>query len=163
MNTLERLQELTEIAENLISDEKISLPDGTVLTLEVNDDYGFSTNDFADCYGMVEWCHNTPGTERPQGFDGAARKIWVRHDCYWWQPPQDVVNNPEALLATRRSVIDLLEFGLQVVTVTHEKKCECCGMSKAAGVASLGGVEWYADQDYRMSVVADLVHELGVL
>lgn len=163
MDTMERQRELIDIAEDLISDETYDLPDGRLLRLRVEQDEQIDLRDLSDCYGYLEWI--TPGkrqAERPATFDGAARKVWVGGDCFWWQPPSDISSDPEAVRTTRRALVDLLENGIQTVTVEVCEGADAYGRPIVQDIMGLGGVEWYSDQDYRVDVVTDLLMELGV-
>ena len=100
----------------------------------------FDLNDW-DCYGRVQWAGRGGRSDRPAGFDGAARKLWTRNDCFWWQPPADLVNNNLALAELLPKVRDILEYGFRVWKVEVDRRCSCCGSYTMIGSYSFGGYE----------------------
>lgn len=64
-------------------------------------------------------------SERPKGFDGAARKVRDdRGGVFWWQPPADAVGNDVLLDLLRRDLVDILSFGYLMGAMALERQCE---------------------------------------
>ena len=58
------------------------------LRLRIEVDEVSSINDY-ESDGRVEWCNDRdPHAPRPDGFTGAAEKLWAPQNCgaFWWQP-----------------------------------------------------------------------------
>ena len=115
-----------------------------------------SIDDFEDWYGRVKWAR---WGDRPDGFDGAARKIWTRSDCYWWQPPADIVNNNLRLAEMMGTVRNILEYGFQVARVEIDRRCDCCGSYTMIGSETFGGYEpfWFTDSGSAGDMAAELL------
>ena len=98
-----------------------------------------------DFYGKVEPVGRGMWPKRPDGFDGAARKVWDGHYDYWWQPPEDIGNDEEVLRGMARTVSDLLQYGFVQWCLSVEKRCECCGSYNIVGSYSYGGIEPFVE------------------
>ena len=98
-------------------------------------------------YGKVEPVSRGMWPKRPEGFDGAARKVCDRHYDYWWQPPEGIGHDEEVLRGMARTVSSLLEYGFVQWCVSVEKRCECCGSYNIVGSYSYGGNEPFMEPD----------------
>lgn len=100
-----------EQALELATSNTLELDNGQTLRFRTSPD-DTSINDF-DCYGKVS--HIFRGnSERPDGFDGMAEKIWGYTEQYWWQPPDDLRSgwhNYEYKEQLRKNVEHILAFG----------------------------------------------------
>ena len=100
-----------------------------VVTLQA--DEWSDVRDDEDWIGKVAECSRGGWfghSERPEGFDGFARK--VRDDrgyVYWWQPPVDAVGNDALLTELRRDLVDILSFGYLSGVMVLERQCEFGG------------------------------------
>lgn len=157
-----------DIATRLAKGEDVSLPNGDTLHLTVEVDHDTSVSDFPDSYGLVEyvaspWDSNGMRAERPKGFDGAAEKLNIQGDVYWWQPTLETWgidrsewhSNHELRRSNRQAVKDVLAFGFTFLMLERKGKCDCCGASKVKDYACLGGVEPLADE----SSIAEILRE----
>jgi hypothetical protein len=92
----------------------VYLDDDTRLTLIAEPDEDVSINDY-DCYGRYELIDDRGRREpRPDGFDGAARKLWLPQNQgrVWWQPPEGFHQLcPDDQRKTRDAIVDLIAFG----------------------------------------------------
>lgn len=142
--------------------DTVELLDGRTLRIRIESDT-IDPFDWSDCWGRVAHIPNRYDGRRdprPEGFDGAARKVRTGRDAFWWQPWHGATAE-EARDAVPR-IVDLLAFGLSIVFVEILDGCDAYGSPIVRDVASLGGIEPFADGDYRASIVADLASELGV-
>lgn len=136
------------------------------LRLHVEPDNETSINDY-DCYGTIsqgyDYWHEAK-SERPAGFDGAARKMQIERGTWvWWQPPADIKPESESVADLFRLVRNLIECGFTAVGVSlHETVTDSLGHDHEVqvDVAWLGGIDTTDDPAYLRSVVADLLLEL---
>lgn len=152
-----------ELINSLVADDSYDLADGRMLRLIEESDPFTDIRDYADCYGIVEWI--APGRrqhERPAMFDGAAYKLWINGDCYWWQPPADIIGNDEAVKGTCRAVCDLLEHGTSQLRVELCDGADVYGRPIVREFAVIGGIEWGMTFAVKADYVADLVAELDL-
>jgi len=110
-----------------------------------------------DIYGAVKEMNST---QRPAGFDGAARKIHTPRSVYWWQPPSDT--RDAAVIASiaervRRFLNDDWSYVGLLVEVRHPP-CTLCGESRVTS-AGLWGIESDSDDGYVIETLGDLVNE----
>jgi len=98
-------------------------------------------------YGKVEPVGRGMWPKRPDGFDGAARKLCDDRYDYWWQPPEDIGNDEEVLRGMARTVSHLLQYGFVLWCLSVEKRCECCGSYTIVGTYSYGGNEPFVEPD----------------
>ena len=103
-------------------------------------------NDF-DYYGKVEPVGRGMWPKRPDGFDGAARKVCDDHYDYWWQPPEGIGNDEEVLRGMTRTVSNLLQYGFVRWCLSVEQRCGCCGSYTIVGTYSYGGNEPFVEPD----------------
>jgi hypothetical protein len=112
---------------------------------------------------------------RPGGFDGNAERLDRYHPGssqgdyigLWWQPPDPkggaAARGTPEFDEMRRYILDILTFGymgLNVDVVRVMPECQCCGHAEnRTAHASLWGIEWIADAEYKSAVMADLVSE----
>ena len=150
-----------EIAQNLVVSETHELGDNEILRVTVQDE-ACHYADWVDCYGAIEFVRRgSRSNQRPAGFDGAARKLWSGSDCFWWQPPSEIVNDPDALKITQRAVQNLVDNGIQMVTIEYCSGQDAYGRPIVSDFATLGAVEWYGgDAEYRTYIVIGLLAEL---
>lgn len=122
------------------------------------------------------WRSNFYERTRPDGFDGNAERLdrYCPGSCQgdyiglWWQPPNpkttgaSVRGTPE-FDAMRRTILDILTFGYQGLVVDAVRvmpACQCCGHAEnKTAHASLWGIEYTADAEYKSACMADLVSE----
>ena len=96
---------------------------------------------------------------RPDGFDGAARKLYVgrSYDAWWWQPPAELKGDREAIDMLADYVKAILEWGWQLVTLEMTVRDETGAESTYSG--TIGGVEptddgmHHAISDYLLDMV----------
>lgn len=163
--------ELTDIARDAFGAPRPTViewdPYRYTFTIEQDDMSGFDLVNDCDGFGRLEWGRtdrNTGYDVRPDGFDGAARKLHVgrSHDTIWWQPYRDesgIYDDDQ----TRRLVIDILEYGCVGCAVMIERR-ESCGHWHEIESASLWGIEsplvGAGNYEYLAEVFADLVADL---
>lgn len=124
----------------------VALPDlARSVTVRLSYD-DVSPGEYPDVYGRVSVIgSHAYRPERPAGFDGSARKVWLdRSTQVWWQP---------AYAGQQWSdVQETWERGFCIVAVEVTEQCSCCDRAIVIGSASIGAVEWDG--------VADVLHEL---
>lgn len=107
-----------------------------VIVTEVEDPYT-SLEDFVDCYGKVDMVLSSE--ERPDGFDGSAKKINTSMGQYWWQPPKEIIGNADAMRVTQYAVQDILDYGFRGYEMRITSTCECCNQQvEQAFTATMG-------------------------
>lgn len=141
---------------NLSAGDRVTLDDRHELRIVVEPDYCATVNDY-DCYGQVAEVETNRdywggyGVYRPDGFDGAARKIHTQGDAWWWQPPADLKNaTGEELRRLECLVRDLIEYGFSVVGVQLWEK-----------VADSRGGEHWVELDAQYIGGIDSLDDLG--
>lgn len=155
--------DLTKLAHD---GDTLELPDRRSLRLRIVPDEHTTINDF-DSFGRIEWCERpvlTGHAARPDGFDGNAEKLWAEQNGgqFWWQPPADVPRTSEHFGALRRIVIDVVTYGYAVYMLELLEGTDAYGAPIVRDVASLWGIEPFADAEYVHTIVCDLAHELGI-
>ena len=117
MKTKERVTDLA--AGEVPSSEGVYRnADGTLFRVSTEPDQWAYLRDAEDWYGKAEIIDSRAEQgNRPEGFDGAARKVDYRDGRFWWQPPADALADPELLASMRRSLVDLVDYGFKRVTV----------------------------------------------
>ena len=118
MKTKERVTDLA--AGEVPSSEGVyRQADGTLFRVSTEPDQWGDLRDDEDWYGKVSLIDPRRDEQgnRPEGFDGAARKVDYREGRFWWQPPADVLADPDLLRAMRQSLVNLVDFGYKCVTV----------------------------------------------
>lgn len=160
MKTLERISK--ELLNNFTDDgDTLDIGNGKMLRLVITPDEDTLLNDF-DYYGQIEWVRvNDCGRHtRPESFDGRAQVIsseWYQR--LWWQPPTDMTH-PEDIRQIKRLVLDIIEYGFNVVTLQLCENEDAYGNPIIIDYACLGGVEPFSDLT---DIVSDLASELGVI
>lgn len=153
--------DIMEIAKKLADEKVVELPDGRSIRLRLDDDTDTYINDFADCYGRVEYvCRGYIGhAERPEWADGAAKKVWAGNECYWWRPPSDILGDKELIKHYENLIHDLLIYGWQIVFVeVLDSETDAYNLPIVREMNCLGGVEWFIrDEDGRAEIVADIL------
>lgn len=125
----------------------------------IRPDEDTSVMDDGDWFGElapVTYRHNRYGDPRPAGFDGRARKLYTRHETYWWQPPADV--DDTATLS--RELLDLMEQGYSVIIVSLKRMCDCCDQWKEVGYETLGGVALIGNYTENLAELRGVVCDL---
>lgn len=162
--------ELAEAIADLTDDgDTHTLSDGRTLRLGIRPDDVSpmeQIND-ADCWGRVAWGVRVPGERwerRPDGFDGAARKLAdTRDGSVWWQPPGPEVIGPvpwdaETLRAEGAKVAELIEDGFSLVSLrVIETVADSLGHEHSVELAAtyLGGVDKFYPE-----LIAEMAGEL---
>lgn len=125
-----------------------------------------------DVYGQVAPVEHAryrtgPGRgelSRPEGFDGAARKLHGRTWDYWWQPhPTTVAQGPDAIRQAAGEVTDLLEYGFTYLGLEILEGEDAYGRPIVQAFTGLGGCDYtiYApDRAYLATVIADCLSDL---
>lgn len=115
--------------------------------------------DGQDWYGRFEFFENRQRHDtRPDGFDGAARKIGLRDGFLWWQPPADALADPELLVSLRDGLRDLAEFGFNCVVVELlDQSTDYYGRPVVRASRSYGGIEPFSDL---VPAIRDLLGDL---
>lgn len=136
----------------------VPVGDGTDARVRLAPDLETSLHDYPDCYGTFADVRRD-GT-RPNGFNGAARKIRCRSGFLWWQPPAGLT--ADELRAVARDVEgyyleDWTYIG--IVVEVRRPPCTCCG-ARQTDTASLWGIESQGDAGYLQQVVSDLLADL---
>ena len=117
MKTKERVTDL-EAGEVPSSEGVYRKADGTLFRVSTEPDQWGDLRDAEDWYGKVGIIDlRTEQENRPEGFDGAARKVNYRGGRFWWQPPADVLADPDLLASMRHDLVDLVDYGYKCVTV----------------------------------------------
>lgn len=127
-----------------------------------HDDHHVAPWEEYDTYGRAAWRDARQG--RPADMDGAACIIHRnRGDVLWWQPPADVIGDPEAQRAVHDYVIGYVRNDWTYVTVevTVFRPCTHCGGGHEQ-TAALGGVESNSGAAYLTEVVTDLLIQCDV-
>jgi len=141
----------------------LELADGTRVRALLRPDDDRRLQDDGDWYGVLAWDKGRE-SQRPAGFDGAARVVHTDlHARLWWQPPADVLGNPETLENLARRVCGYFRDDWHYVGVVVEVErpaCSCCGEHKQES-RSLWGIESDAGECIT-DVIAYQLTELGV-
>jgi hypothetical protein len=159
-----------EIAETLVDREAVTLPNGDVLRFRQGSDEHTELNDF-DYLGRTEWVRasNVTGCHtRPAGMDGCAEILaHDRGNVLWWQPPvfsredrRQWHTDAEYARAVRGMVRDVVAYGFATYTVELCRGTDAYGRAVVVDVASLGGIEPFADRAYMVETVGELVSEV---
>jgi hypothetical protein len=161
-------ENLDVIARELVDGDSVDLPDGRSIRLRLQQDEFASFADWPDCYGRVEYAATNRMTgykDRPEWADGAARKIWAGNDCFWWQPPADIISNREQVGGYGRMIHELLIYGWQdVIVEILDEGTDAYGSPVVREYNSIGGVEWHMmNEDDRASLLADILADLNVM
>lgn len=134
----------------------VDLDDGYSVRVKLEPDTDSQLED-SDCFGTIHWPERN-SRARPSVCNGAARKIDTRQGPVWWQPPTDVVSDPEVFKSVEMRVrgyfLEHWSYVGVVVEVTGPA-CAACGERKSEE-ASLWSIESDAG-DYFAEVLADLV------
>jgi len=133
---------------------------GVQARVKLAPDYDSRLEDSGDWFGTIHFEGRHSSRQRPSGCNGAARKITTRDGYLWWQPPADVLANPEALASLEKRVRGYYGEQWDYVGVVLEVKgpaCSCCTERKTYH-ASLWGIESDAG-DYFAEVLRDLSAE----
>lgn len=157
-----------DIASRLIDDgDTFDLPDGRTIKFTVEPDYDTGFDDFADVYGQVGYdTKNAYGrTTRPGGFDGNAERLYYGNDGpWWWQPPKDgPKRGAEGFAEMRTAVLELLAYGCVGHTVellAPQDQADAVGHRPVLAIASLWGTEPMPSDQYRTSILVDLIAEV---
>lgn len=147
------------VAEQLSSDQRSVVPvsDGTRLVFQILPDEFAYIRDDEDWIGKVAVCERD--RSRPDGFDGAARKVGSHHgDIYWWQPPSDVLGNDASVELLRRELIDILNYGYSLISVELQEQCSHGDWHEVAGT-SIGGLGPNTDWNLMVSEVIAWLHD----
>lgn len=156
---------LTDIDTSSLTDDgdTLELTDTFRLRLRIECDEDSSINDY-DSDGRYEMAARDPHAPRPEGFNGAARKLWTAESGavpFWWQPwdaaefealPEDVKS--EYLWRIRM----LVTYGFKHVSLRLEQCVEDDFGGEhwvEAGYAGLGGVD-----EFYPELIDDLASEL---
>ena len=129
-----------------------------VIVTEVEDPYT-SLEDFADVYGKVDLVLSSG--ERPEGFDGSARKINTSMGQYWWQPPKDIIDNAQAMKVAQYAVQDILDYGFRGYELRITNTCECCNQQVEQALTTTMGWEPFSTE-YGEDIVDSLLSMLEV-
>lgn len=128
--------------------------------LVIRPDMDTSINDY-DCYGKIEWIDRGHHRgNRPDGFNGAAMKLWGSSDPFWWQPPAGITT--EQAREESSFIRELAEYGFSLVGLELLEVVEdSLGGDHTVEVdaAWLGGVD-SVDGEYLAAIVRDLATEL---
>ncbi len=132
---------------------------GQLFRVVAEPDYDVPLEDAEDSYGRVEYRDDRDARRaRPEGFDGAARKIDLRNGFLWWQPPADAIADPHLLGTMRAAVRDIAEYGYKVATVELlAPEPDHYGRPIVVNAASVGGIEPFDEIGH---LVRDLIGEL---
>jgi hypothetical protein len=131
--------------------------DGQVWRARVEPDCDHSVFDEDECYiGRLVWARERHGL-RPDGFDGAARKLTTHGgDQVWWQPPDDITSVTDFA----QMVTDLLNYGYVGVIVERCEGEDGYGRPIVREASSLWGIDaMSSDTPYLAEVIGELVAE----
>lgn len=170
MSTVSKYTNIETVANDLIYGDDVTIGDGRILRLTiVDDDWDTSSMFDEDCFGRLQWIDTRVSRynrSRPDWCDGSARIIHVMGNggSYWWQPPSDIKSDVDAIRKMAKCLVDVLEYGLQIVTVEIcRNEVDYYGNPIVDDAMSIGGVGWHVgDNDYRRGIVADLLTEIGL-
>lgn len=137
--------------------DPIDLGDGRAARVKVDSDDIDPFSEYG-CYGRVEYARGHD-RQRPTGFTGAARKLASRFGPVWWQPPADLLHDPDALAAVTARVEayfrDDWSF-VAILTRVFAAPCACCGERKETHDA-VGAVESDSDAEHFRDLLTDLL------
>lgn len=125
-------------------------------------DYDMSIFDDGDWYGALAWVKTERwggrDENRPDGFDGAARKLQTRGgDPVWWQPPADVPADKLNDMAS--TILDILEYGYRGIVVERCEGVDHYGRPIVVDATSLWGLAG-CDSEGHAFIIADMIHEV---
>lgn len=134
------------------------------IRVETEPDNDHTLADDGDWYGKVAWINDRRDrTDRPDGYDGAARILHVGGDRYWWQPPDDIKSDPDLIDSMRTHLVDLINYGWIAVGVILEQYVHDALGGEHWVIADqqwIAGVEWDADKTYLKDITGDLISML---
>jgi hypothetical protein len=159
---------LEELAKELASCEygapTLAEYNGMTFRAKFEIDEDSSIFDDGDWYGALAWVKTERWSgrpsPRPDGFDGAALKLQTRGgDPIWWQPPADIVKDPENVAAMRSTILDILEYGYHGIVLERCDGTDAYGRPIVVAFTSLWGMAGY-DDDGHAFVIADMLGEV---
>lgn len=157
--------DLDAIARELNYDrDEYELDDGRVIRFRVEQDSSDVMDMWTDdAYGKIApvETHRYSDYEapRPDGFNGRARKISLRDESYWWQPPADVPD--EQIAKWYQTARQLLEEGFYSFGVELRDEDGSVIDDEWMGGVEPSALGWDADaHDYRRDLLGDLLIEL---
>lgn len=147
----------------------VTIPNGAVVTLSARPDpYRSIVNES----GPGVWCGSLAYVEhdldtghyvRPAGYTGAAEILHIgrSYDAVWWEPPADVRTPGPVRDALRSAVLNLLERGYYVLSVTYAgPDRDYYGRPIIRAAASIGGIEPDPDDDDLSDLLPDLLSDI---
>jgi hypothetical protein len=145
--------------------DTVKLEDGRVLLLSIIPDDGYTIEDDGDWFGRIEWVGQSSGLpgNRPSYMDGAAEVIdRGRNAQLWWQPPSDVVNNPDLRRSLRVELMRILNEGYYAYRLEVCRGEDYYGNPIVENVATIGGVAPVYNPEGKDYLIADLLNELEI-
>ena len=145
------IDELDDQTHQRVADElgsnrssTVLMSNGDRLVFEITDDPFAYVQDDEDWIGRIAECSPKGWfgwrDPRPDGFDGGARKVDAHQvGCFWWQPPADIIGDPELLGSLRSELIDILMFGYSIISVSLQSKCSHGDWHEVTGTG-IGGL-----------------------
>ena len=158
---------VTDLSDLTDDGDTYELPDGRTLRLRFEPDDINPFDDNPDFYGLIAWTERhrdyVGDAQRPEGFNGAARKLWAGGDRFWWQPPKDVIEQgPDAVESMASQVKELAEYGYCCLILEVLYGEDAYHRPIVVAATSLGGIEPFPDNDYVREVVQEQLAELGL-
>lgn len=154
--------------EDLTDTDTCTLPDGRQFRFSIKPDCESfeDIGDHGDVYGRTQWTRdNDYGAVRPADFDGTAEILTRDHGQSLWWLPYDIADIPNGregkeFQEYRSNVRDIMEYGFSYAVLEELSGVDAYGRPIVTRVASLGGIEPFADADYVKSIVTDLFEEI---
>lgn len=139
------------------------LSDGREIKLEIIPD-DIHDGIIGDYFGAVERDHKscyTGYSRRPDGFNGSARKFSTPREDYWWQPPTDLLNDPDNLAKLFEHVRGYYnqDWWYVGIVVSIPGRPIDILTRETDRSASLWGIESNSDEDYLKETITELIRE----
>jgi hypothetical protein len=170
--------DLLTIAATELQDERdtfeLGADDGAFLRVRFEPDTDTSIMDEQGAgvwCGRLEWAPRGEryhvgqrSTRRPYDFDGGAEIIHTNGHggALWWDVPADLRGDAvkDQRDSCRRAIVNVIENGYVGIVVEMCAGEDHYGAPIVRDAASLWGIEYDPDREYRAAVVRDLIHEL---
>lgn len=140
----------------------VPVSDGTRLVFRIECDEFADVRDDQDWIGRIAECSDGGWyrhQSRPEGFDGAARKVRAHTgDVWWWQPPSDAVSDDALVQSLRRELVDILTYGYSLLSVTLQESCSHHAWHDVSGT-SIGGLGPNTDWAMMVPEVMSWLHD----
>jgi hypothetical protein len=154
------------VIHSLSIDEIVELPNGQSVRCISSPDEFTDIND-DEFFGRLEWVRKSSNlygdnrTTRPDWCDGNAEIIDREHfSVLWWQPSSDAKRGTDEFTRLRRSLMDIVNYGYQVITLELREGTDAYGRPIVIDVESEMGVEAMADDGDIREITRNLFDEM---